>query len=236
MKTEPAPNASFRRDPGTLLQRVTHPATHIVSHLRSTRGQFDRLSWTSDPTQITATDLVAVSMLGRPVPAPTAAWLLSDEGQWLTAEILAEVPVNAILQDCDPKSILKIADLFHLIRRPTSQIPSRPDALSSNLKRAKQGRKALQKRDQRHRDIGQANTTRLLAAKRPGLVPIDDRILRKTLGYSKDETWWLRWKSALDQDTRELVRSIRSEASRTDSAAINLSDLRIFDILFRSRP
>jgi hypothetical protein len=185
------------------------------------------LSWTSDPTQVTATDIVVVSMLARPIPAATAAWLLSDEGQWLTAEILAEIPVTATLQDCDPNSILKIADLFHLIRRPTSQVPA-----DTNEQTAKASKT---KRSQKRSGIGQANTTRLLAAKRPGLVPIDDHSIRKALGYSKDETWWLRWKSVLNQDTRETIRSIRSEATATDSAAINLSDLRIFDILLRSK-
>ena len=228
MKTEPAPETGFVRDPGNRVQRITQPATQIVSHLRSTRGQFDRLSWTSDPTQITATDIVAVSMLARPIPAATAAWLLSDEGQWLTAELLAEIPVTATLQDCDPNSILKIADLFHLIRRPTSQVPVDPND---------QGAKASKsKRIQKHSGIGQANTTRLLAAKRPGLVPIDDRSIRKALGYSKDDSWWRRWKSVLNQDTREAIRSIRSEAATRESAAINLSDLRMFDILLRSKP
>ncbi len=228
MKNEPAPETSFRRDPGNHVERVTQPATLVVSHLRSTRGQFDRLSWTSDPTQITATDIVAVSMLARPVPAATAAWLLSDEGQWLTAEILAEIPITATLQDCNPNSILKIADLFHLIRRPSSQVPT-----GTNGQEAKASKR---RRSSKHNSIGQANTTRLLAAKRPGLVPIDDRSIRKALGYSKDETWWLRWKSVLNQDTRETIRSIRSEAATQDSAAINLSDLRVFDILLRSKP
>lgn len=227
MTTEQVPEPSFRRNPGERVQRITQPATQVVSHIRSTSGQFDRLAWTSDPTQITATDIVAVSMLARPIPSATAAWLLSDEGQWLTAEILAEVPVTATLQDCDPKSILRIADLFHLIRRQTSQIPL--DTVAQPISASRQ------KYSQKHRIIGQANTTRLLAAKRPGLVPIDDRSIRKALGYTKDDSWWLRCKSVLNQDTRETIRSIRSEAATQDPAVINLSDLRIFDILLRTK-
>lgn len=192
--------------------RVNNPAGKITDHLKSTSGQFDLLTRSSDPTQLCAKDIVAVSMIGPSIPATAAGWLLSDEGQWLSAEVLAKIPVGATLQDCDPQSILRVADLFHLVRRPTSQLPERSRASA----------------------LGQATATRLLAAKRPGLVPIDDRHTRKVLGYRKDDSWWLRWKNILDHETSDMIDDIRSEAGLADTKATGLSDLRVFDILLRA--
>lgn len=205
-------STSFRRHPSERVLRVNNPAAKVTDHLSSVTGQFDLLTRSSDSAQVSANDLVAVSMIGPAIPATAAAWILSDEGQWLSAEILASIPVDAALQDCDPQSILRVADLFHLVRRPTSQMPERSRASA----------------------LGQATATRLLAAKRPGLVPIDDRYTRKVLGYSKDESWWLRWKNILDHETSDMIDDIRSEAGLTNPDAMGLSDLRIFDVLLRA--
>lgn len=202
----------FKHHPSKIIGRVSEPEAAILSHLSGVRGQFDHLTQTSDPTQITASDLVALSMIGTPVPAAAAAWLLSDDGQWLTAEILADIPDDATLQRCQPLTILRLADLFHLLRNPTSQLPTR----------------------RRGRALGQASATRILAAKRPGLVPIDDQGIRKQLGYSKDESWWLRWKNILDDETSDMLADIRVASALADSRANGLSDLRLFDILLRS--
>lgn len=52
----------------------------------------------SDPYTITASDLVAVSMLSVTIPAPTAAWLLG-EGRPLVSSLLRQIPVDAHLGD-----------------------------------------------------------------------------------------------------------------------------------------
>ncbi len=210
--TTTEPTASFKRQPTVQVRQVPDPVATVVDHLGATCGQFDRLSWRSDPAQITATDILAVSMIAQPVPPAAAAWLLSDQGQWLSAEILADIAPDATLQSCTPQSILRIADLFHLIRRPSSQLPGR----------------------KRARSLSQACATRLLAAKRPGLVPIDDRTIRRALGYKKDEVWWQRWKLVLDSDATDLIGDIRATAAQQEPAANRLSDLRIFDIVIRS--
>lgn len=204
-------SAKFKHHPSNVIGRVAEPVKALTDHFDQLAGQFDLLSSTTDASQITATDLIAVSMAGSSVPAEATAWLLSDEGQWLTAEVLADIPDDATLQHCEPFSILRVADLFHLVRNSNSQLPAR----------------------KRSRAMGQATATRLLAAKRPGLVPVDDQFVRSALGYRKDETWWLRWKNILDDETSDMLADIRSEAAQSAPQAAHLSDLRIFDILLR---
>lgn len=207
------PNPPFRRHPGRFFDDLDAAAAAVVGHLQSTAGQFDRLSQQADPHRITAEDIVACTMTGYPVPAPAAAWILEAEGQWLTTEILADIPAGTSLWSCDAAHILRAADLFRLLRAPTSQLPTLPDTAA----------------------MGQATATRLLAAKRPLLAPIDDRQIRQTLRYSKDTLWFRRWREVLDEELLAMARTTRHLASEDEPLAVNLSELRVLDIVIRRR-
>jgi hypothetical protein len=211
--TDSTPPPPFRRHPNRYIDDVEAATAALIDHLDSTAGHFDRLSATTDPANITATDIVAVSMLGVPVPAPAAAWLLGDEGQWLTAEILADIPVDAELWNCDAPAILRAADMFRLLRAETSRYPEHPGETA----------------------MGQATATRLLAAKRPRLVPIDDRQVRDALRYPKDSLWFRRWQVTLDDQLLEAVRNVRSVAAAQRPLAADLSELRVIDAVVRRR-
>ncbi len=206
-------NAPFRRHPGRFFDDLDAAASAVVWHLRSTSGQFDRLSQQSDPQRLTAEDIVACSMTGYSVPPPSAAWLLGPEGQWLTTEILADIPSDTALWECDAAHILRAADLFQLLRAPTSQLPTLPDTAA----------------------LGQATATRLLAAKRPLLAPIDDREIRQTLRYPKDALWFRRWREVMDDELLSMARTTRHLAAEDEPEAINLSELRVLDIVIRRR-
>lgn len=206
-------NAPFRRHPSRFFDDLDAAANAVVAHLRSTNGQFDRLSQQSDPQRITAEDVVACSMTGYAVPAPAAAWLLGPEGQWLTTEILADIPAGTVLWECEATHILRAADLFQLLRAPTSQLPELPDVAA----------------------LGQATATRLLAAKRPLLAPIDDRQIRQTLRYPKDGLWFRRWREVMDDELLSMARTARDRAAEDEPAAANLSELRVLDIVIRRR-
>ena len=207
------PTPPFRRHPSRFFDDLDAAALAVAAHLESTAGQFDRLSQTSDPHRITAEDIVACAMTDYPVPAPAAAWILGPEGQWLTTEILADVPVGTTLWDCDASNILRAADLFRLLRAPTSQLPAEPETAA----------------------LSQATATRLLAAKRPLLAPIDDRQIRQTLRYPKDTLWFRRWREVLDDELLSLARTARSLAVEEQPLAANLSELRVLDIVIRRR-
>jgi len=207
------PNAPFRRHPARFFDDLDAAAAAIIRHLDATTGHFDRLSQQSDPQRIAAADIVACSMLDAAIPAPAAAWILSAEGQWLTTEILADIPSHDDLWSCGASSILRAADLFQLLRAPTSQLPASPDTSA----------------------LGQATATRLLAAKRPRLVPIDDRQIRQTLRYPKDALWFRRWRDIMDDELIGLARTARHLAGADRPTAVNLSELRVLDIVVRQR-
>lgn len=208
-----SPKPPFQRHPGRFFDDLEAAANAIVRHLDSTAGSFDRLTAVTDPRQITADDIVACSMLDYPVPAPAAGWILGPEGQWLTAEILADIPVDVDLWGCQASAILRAADLFQLLRAPTSQLPAEHAGAA----------------------LGQATATRLLAAKRPRLVPIDDRQIRQTLRYPKDALWFRRWREVMDDELASLARTTRDLASVDRADAANLSELRVLDIVIRGR-
>lgn len=206
-------NAPFRRHPSRFFDDLDAAANAVVAHLGSTDGQFDRLSQQADPQRISAEDIVACSMTGYSVPPPAAAWLLGPEGQWLTTEILADIPQDAVLWECEATQILRAADLFQLLRAPSSQLPPLPDVAA----------------------LGQATATRLLAAKRPLLAPIDDREIRQTLRYPKDGLWFRRWRDVMDDELLTMARTTRHLAAEDEAAAANLSELRVLDIVIRRR-
>ena len=126
---------------------------------------------------------------------------------------MADVPNDAALWDCEASPILRAADLFQLLRAPTSQLPVLPDTAA----------------------VGQATATRLLAAKRPMLAPIDDRQIRQTLRYPKDGLWFRRWREVMDDELLSMSRTARHLAAEETPSAANLSELRVLDIVIRRR-
>ncbi len=206
-------SAAFRRHPQRYIRDTDAAAAALVRHLDRTSGQFDMISMNSDPARIEAADIVAVSMLSFPVSPVAAAWLLSSEGQWLTTEILADIPVNDQLWNCDIRSILRAADLFQLLRAESSQFPQVTGSAA----------------------MGQATATRLLAAKRPRLVPIDDREVRDALRYPKDSLWFRRWQETLDDELLVAARAVRAVAAKERPVAAELSELRVIDAVVRRR-
>ncbi len=83
--------------------------------------------------------------------------------------------------------------------------------------------------------LGQAQATRLIAAKRPLLCAIDDKGIRHALEAPRDKNCWRRWKSALDGDLLAKVEKVRTLAAEDDPFAAELSSLRILDIAIRAK-
>lgn len=195
----------FERALRRLVKRPDLAALAIVDHLAASTGTFDRLTRATDPMQIETLDLLGVSVLGSPLPGAGIEWLVSDEGRWLSAEILADIRLDARIDDADTRCIIRAGDLFRLLR-------TRPDV-----------------------KLSRSAVTRILAAKRPALVPIDDRLSRAFFGYPKGDEWWMDWRMALTPDVAERVEEARTEAAREVAAAAGLSDLRVLDIAMRAK-
>ncbi len=175
--------------------------TALLDHWASPTSHFDRLSQRSDPARIEPLDLVAVTALGPTLSVEQAGWILGDEGQWLTTEILADVPSDLSLHAADVCTVHRVADLFHLLRT--------------------QG-------------LTRSATTRLLAAKRPQLVPIDDATTRRALRYAKSDLWWSPWRNVMDDELTERVRSARDKAAAQVPDLSAFAPMRVLDIGVRS--
>ena len=112
----------------------------------------DSTSWLTDhPNEITERDIVAVSMLGVNIPAPVAIWLLED-GRSAVSELLRAIPAEADI--CENGELLdpgrETEALWRLLGNGCW-----PDPIHSN-------------------GMGTTKISKLLAAKRPNLVPIFD--------------------------------------------------------------
>ncbi len=198
--------AKISRPVRRLRRLVEDPATiadALVHHVSSPAGNFDRLTAASDSSHIGAIDLVALTALGAPASIESASWILSEVGQWLTAEILADVPTDVALPDAGVATVHRIADLFGLLRREGG--------------------------------LTRSASTRLLAAKRPHLVPIDDGTTRRALRYPKSDAWWVAWREALDEPNRALVRTGIARAAERVGETPDLAQLRVVDIALRSQ-
>ncbi|MEP6755383.1 MAG: DUF6308 family protein [Chthonomonadales bacterium] len=115
---------------------------------------FDRFATISEPDYITANDIVAVSTLAVTVPPAAATWLLLDEGRQQTHDLLLKIPTDV--------DIWRAAE--HI--RDGSPLWNLWDLV-----------------DDQH-GIAETICSKLLAVKRPRLVPIQDSVTNKFLGVT----------------------------------------------------
>ncbi len=153
-------------------------------------------------------------MLSVTVPARAALYLLSGDGIERTEELLADVPTNVDLWHDGAADAMRRGgpawQLWNLVR--TASWPRPFDSVG-------------------HNDVGPTIASKLLAAKRPRLVPIEDTVVRDALGPEVNK--WSSWRDALrDESLRDLI------ADRTSSAPDHMSLLRRIDVVvwMRNRP
>lgn len=154
-----------------------------------------------DPHHITAHDLVAVSMLGVEVPAPVKVWLLEPASQAAVSALLREVPntldIWAAAEVIEPAGSLW--RLWELLSEA-----SWPEHRQAN-------------------GMGMTKISKLLAAKRPRLVPVVDSVVANLL---PSDNYWADFASALEPES---ARMLVIEA--TPSAPPHLSLLRRIDVV-----
>lgn len=131
-----------------------------------TGSKFETLTDRDHPDRISATDIVAVSTLSVNIPPNVAIWLLSDEGRLRVSSLLANVPANVDLWE-RPDLLAPDGDLWRVWYVLTEGCW--PASTKAN-------------------GMGTTKTSKLLAAKRPRLVPVFDRVVREALP-SLDSHW-----------------------------------------------
>jgi hypothetical protein len=186
-------------------------AADVATYLSSYTGRFfEPLAAMAGPDRFEATDLVAVSCLSVNVPADTAGWLLVGEGGDRCGELLAAMKVPV-------DATLRDHDL------------ARNEAAT-----------ALWDLLMSHDNLGATTVSKLLAAKRPRLVPIYDSYVAGALlprDSGRRWQWWAPWRDLLLGSGADAIddalRHIRHEVSgaRPELPIDVVTDLRLMDIV-----
>jgi Family of unknown function (DUF6308) len=149
---------------------------------------------------ITAEDLVAVSTLSVDVPGAVALALLEGELGQEVGRLLAQVPIDVTI--ADPAALELFAD-----RSPLQQAWSLL---------------------QRPTGMGYVITSKLLARKRPHLVPVYDSVVRCALGAPEGMWRWLaRHFADTDAGLAEHLEAVRERAG----VPSGVSTLRVLDVI-----
>jgi hypothetical protein len=176
---------------------------------RNSGAYFERLSgagdWPETAHQLTASDLSAVSLIGTTVAGNYALHILDYEADEIST-LLAQIPLHVTLTDDAAVALIGEGgpawQLWELLRA---------------IKPPAQGR------------LGPVAAGKLLARKRPHLIPIYDSHVKAALGRRRnDESWWSELRTLLVTD-EALVGEL--ETVRTRAGAGHLSLLRTLDVL-----
>ncbi|MCC5952048.1 MAG: hypothetical protein JJU45_08120 [Acidimicrobiia bacterium] len=189
-------------------------ADRAVTDLRDYFGKrtysgrrFERLGGGGDRVEIanrfTAEDLVACSTLSVNVPGRAAIAILEDRAGELQ-RYLQQIPVDAELWDADDTAV------DELIRSDDPQGPA--DAAWRALDEIV--------------GVGWVTAGKLLARKRPRLVPVYDTVVRDALGL--EGGWWVLLRRALTEssDVVDRLRQLQLDAG----IGTDISLLRVLDV------
>ena len=212
MATRKHASEGFARDPAWFLEDECRDqaVTALRDYFERFEGSwFDRLADHDHPYSITARDIVAVSTLEVSIPPQTAIWLLG-EGTGLVTALLEMIPPSWTIWQPD-------ADLTR--EGAAWQLWN---VLDCNWW------------PPGHSDPGMGTTriSKLMAAKRPNLVPIQDSYVCAGIFANKQpRNYWQPWqvlhRSVEGTTLRQHADSIREEAG----VGKHLSVLRVIDII-----
>ncbi|MER6678136.1 DUF6308 family protein [Streptomyces sp. NPDC000983] len=167
-----------------------------------TGSRFEHLAGGGDRPEvadrITAEDLVAVQTLSVTVPAPVALDIL-------------EGPLG-----------VRLSGLLHAIPRDINMVDADADAVADGSP-ADQAWHLLRGRP----DVGWVIAGKLLARKRPQLLPVYDRVVRCAVG--RPPSFWLSLHTALREDDAALHRQLL-ELRQAAGVPQTVSALRVCDV------
>lgn len=202
---------SFKTDP---LEFITgdergRAKLALECYFRSYTGSyFERFLDSDHPDEFTAMDFLAVSMLSVTVPAKAAIWMMND-GREEAAGLLSGIGTfDLSIADAraDLSSSGPAQELWRLLRR----------------RRWPEGEAAS--------GLGRTILSKLLAAKRPYLIPVYDKHVAAALFEDVHQDAWALWQERFQEDAgRELqiaAESLRLEAKIPP----NVSALRVLDV------
>lgn len=160
-----------------------------------------------DPNRITTSDLIAVSMLSVHVPGQAVLGIMEKFGNTIE-DLLAAVPVGLHLGDLSQHGFKRILDVGSPADRIWQLLRQKEDTWG----------------------IGQTTASKILARKRPHLVPIYDSVVKDQVGLRDSGGQWVRWWEAFQGDEGRQFAT-RLESIREASGKSHLSLLRVIDIV-----
>jgi hypothetical protein len=209
---------SFERDPASYFADIDQAAQQLVGYFaldesgvpRFSGARFDDLGrpagFDPAPDQITEVDLLAVEMLAVRVPAHAALWILGP-GASAIHGLLRQIPKTTALwktTDDEIGETSPVWQLWDLLRHRTDDIEG----------------------------TGRVTTSKLLARKRPVLIPIQDSVVEGALGAPVGNFWSAMRAALQDTALRDALHDTLLRARRQNSAVPeSLSPLRIVDIV-----
>jgi hypothetical protein len=172
---------------------------------RYSGSQFEDLILDSDPFCLSAQDLIAVTTLSVSIPARAAIWILSEDGRNKISSILKEIPMGRDIWDPDVRDIFlddgPVMELWRTLGNANWPVFKPGGGLGGSTKRSK-----------------------ILASKRPRLIPILDRVVRGSLPETKNT--WISIQRVLRND---FYRTRLEKALENQNVSENVSLLRRID-------
>jgi hypothetical protein len=151
-----------------------------------------------EPGKLTPSDLLATGLLDVPFGPRAVRVLLEDERNALEDQ-LARIPHDVDLWEATDEQLTPAYEMWR--------------ALKASLKGM---------------GVGPTRRSKLMARKRPRLIPVVDSTIRKSLGIGPDDDSWLLLRQALRNDGGVLVRHIE-ELRPAHVQRQDVSTLRILD-------
>ncbi len=202
--------ASFRSpQPSIILARRlvsgaagNDPGASLEAYLAGFRGrEFDVVARPSRAANIdtfTRDDLTAIERLSVGTTPVFQRWLFSPVGRTMTSGFLGQVSPTLNLEDVATDAAFTI--VLGTTTSPTSQLWNR---LVLELRVSGQaGRRGIQ-----------VTASKLIAAKRPALVPMTDTYVRSALQLTWGNGWYRYWQVLRDEEVVDALRRLRATAA-----------------------
>jgi hypothetical protein len=200
-----------QRWPALVVERRTEEASELLQRYYATTSKgapaysgsrFEAIAaLNTDPYSIGPADFIAAAMLSVDIPAQAAIRLLGPDAAEIT-DLLKQIPVDCDMIDIDPDELI------------TGSAVSK---LWSVLRRGKDG-------------MGRTRTSKLIAAKRPRLIPIWDSFVEQATGLDTSD-YWRQFQSVLTADDHAVWKWLTDVRDLAPNVPNEVSNLRILDVL-----
>lgn len=177
-------------------------STHTGAHFESLESD------QNIPNQITASDLMAVQNLSVSIPARAAIGILEGHAEEISG-LLEGICATTSLGDVSDE------EEFDALLGVNSSAQRLWDLLRRNGKGNERW------------GIGATTASKIMARKRPQLIPIEDSVVNRVIQKGTHSSWHLWWKAlSADSVLKEFAKEVREHVDRPD-----LSTLRTLDIV-----